>query len=403
MAQALLTVAEALARILDGAEPTEPETVPLLEAHGRVLAGDLEAKLTQPPFAASAMDGYAVRAADVEAPPARLKVVGTSAAGRGYRGSVRPGEAVRIFTGAALPDGADAIVIQENTEPAGDGVIVREGAPPKAYVRGRGIDFAAGVTLLEAGRRLDARALTLAAAMGHDVVPVRSKPLVAILATGDELVLPGTPPGPDQIVCSNPFGLAALVSNAGGTPRVLGIARDSKEDIAGKIGEAQGSDIIVTTGGASVGDHDLVVPALASLGMKLDFWKVAMRPGKPLLFGRLGKARVLGVPGNPVSSLVCGRLFLVPLIRRLLGAAVTDEALETATLTHALAANGPRQYYMRAVLERSSRGPPRVTALALQDSSLLAPLAAADCLIVRAPDAPALQAGAEVEILRLDF
>jgi molybdopterin molybdotransferase len=399
----LLPVSEALARILDGVAPTGPETVPLLDALGRVLADDVAAKLTQPPFAASAMDGYAVRAEDIASAPARLAVIGMSAAGRGFRGALRAGEAARIFTGAPLPEGADTVVIQESTQSDGDGVLIREGAAPGANVRGRGIDFEAGQILLRAGRALDAHALALAAAMGHGALPVRRKPVVAILATGDELVPPGTAPGPDQIVSANPIGLAALVAKAGGAPRLLGIARDTTESIAEKIGEARDADVLVTIGGASVGDHDLVAPALRARGMTLDFWKVAIRPGKPLLFGRLGSSRVLGLPGNPVSALICGHVFLKPLIRALLGLSEGDERTLSARLTHALEANGSRLHLMRATLARGAGGELAVTALPSQDSSLLSALAAADCLIVRAPGAPAKEAGSSVEIERLDL
>jgi molybdopterin molybdotransferase len=402
---ALLPVAEALARILDGAGPAAPERAGLLEAAGRVLAEDLPARLTQPPFAASAMDGYAVRAGDVARLPARLKVIGEAAAGAGFRARLGPGEAVRIFTGAPLPEGADAVVIQENTAREGDRVVVTAGAPDPAHVRPRGLDFGVGEVLLRAGRRIDARALTLAAAMGYAEIPVRPRPRVAILATGDELVPPGTAPGADQIVASNAYGIAAMVAHAGGEPRLLGIARDTHEALASKIAAAAGADVLVTIGGASVGDHDLVAAELRAAGMALEFWKIAMRPGKPLLYGRLGPQRVLGVPGNPVSALVCARVFLVPLVRRLLGIeAEGGERAARALAANALEANGPRTHYMRAKLSAApANGLPRVAALALQDSSLLAPLAEADCLIVRPPLAPPVAAGSEVDILLIDF
>jgi molybdopterin molybdotransferase len=397
----LISVDEALARILDGVAPTEPEIVPILDAAGRVLAEDVAAKLTQPPFAASAMDGYAVKVADLASVPARLKVVGTSAAGRGHHGRLAAGEALRIYTGAPLPEGADTVVIQENTVRDGDDVIITEAAKPKANVRVRGVDFTEGQILLTAGRTLDAYALTLAAAMGHDMLAVRRKPVVAILATGDELVPPGTLPGPDQIVSANPVGLAAVVTKAGGMPRLLGIAKDTTEAIEAKIAEASGADVLVTIGGASVGDHDLVAPALTARGMALDFWKVAIRPGKPLLFGRLEASRVLGLPGNPVSALVCARVFLVPLIRTLLGATAPATKRETARLVGHLETNGPRLHFMRAKLGTTAGGELTVEALPSQDSSLLSALAAADCLIVRPPDAPAASAGSEVDIERL--
>jgi molybdopterin molybdotransferase len=399
----LLSVEDALSRILDGVAPTASETVPLAACAGRILSAGVAAKLTQPPFHASAMDGYAVQASDVATLPAKLGVIGEAAAGHGFRGTIKPGECVRIFTGAPVPAGADAIVIQENTSRDGSVVTVTDGIPDPAHIRRCGADFAEGDVLLGAGRRLDARALTLAAAMGHGALPVRKKPCVAILATGDELVAPGIRPGPDQIVCSNPFGLAAMILAAGAEPQHLGIAGDTRDAITEKLAMAVDADVIVTIGGASVGDHDLVAPALKERGMALDFWKIAMRPGKPMLFGRIGIQRVLGLPGNPVSSLVTGRVFLVPLLHRLLGVSVSEQVRETAILAHPLEANGPRAHYMRARFEAGRQTSQRVVMLPDQDSSLIAPLANADCLVVRAPGASALPAGAEVEILRLDF
>lgn len=409
---AAISVAEALARILRDAAPAGTEIVALEEARGRVLAAGLAATLTQPPFAASAMDGYAVRAADVARLPATLRVIGESAAGHRFAGALAPRTAVRIFTGAAVPQGADAIVIQENTARAaggkghagaGEDVIVDGGSPDPAHLRPAGYDFRQGDVLLAKGTRLASRTLTLAAAMGHARLPVHRRPVVAILATGDELVPPGTAPGPGQIVSSNPYGLAALVESAGGEPKLLGIAADSRESLADAIAAAAGADILVTTGGASVGDHDLVAPALAEAGMALDFWKIAMRPGKPLIFGRLGGTRVLGLPGNPVSTLVCGRVFLVPLIQALAGYAAEPDHYETARLAAPVPGNGPRQHYMRAELGRDAEG--RVTALPAtsQDSFALRPFAAADALIVRPAEAPPLPAGATVPFLRIDF
>ncbi len=400
---ALLSVDEALARILDGAEVTSPERVALMQAGGRVLAEDLTAKITQPPFDASAMDGYAVRAADVANLPSRLTMIGTSKAGQSFGGTVSPGQCVRIFTGAPVPAGADAIVIQENASADGQSVTVRDGPPDAAHIRPRGGDFSQGQALLQAGTRLDARTIMLAAAMGYPSVLVRRRPVVALLATGDELVLPGQVPGPDQIVCSNPFGLAALVRAAGGEPLFTGVASDSRESLDEYFAAAAKADILVTTGGASVGDHDLVAPALQARGMALDFWKVAMRPGKPMLFGRMAGQSVLGLPGNPVSALICGRVFLVPLIQAMLGLPLQRQARETAVLSVPLEANGPRQHYMRATLSPSASGPPMVTPVASQDSSLMSPLASSDCLIVRDINGPALHAGASVGIMMLDF
>lgn len=398
----MLTADEALARILEGVAPTAPETVDLIAAAGRVLAEDVVATLTQPPFDGSAMDGYAVVSADVANVPATLTVVGEAQAGRGLHGTLEAGQAARIFTGAPIPAGADTVVIQENTERDGDKVVVREPAKAGANVRKAGGDFHKGARLLQAGHRLDAGAIMLAAAAGYGRLEVRRKPRVAILATGDELVEPGTAPGPDQIVSSNTYGLAALIERAGGTAQPLGIAPDDRTAIEAQIKAAHGADLLVTIGGASVGDRDLVRPALDACGMALDFWKVAIRPGKPMLFGRMGPTRVLGLPGNPISCLVTARVFLVPLLDRLLGRREPPAPTATAILTHDLGPNGPRQHYMRAKLETGEAGVVRVTALPGQDSSFVAGLAEANALVVRAANAPAAPAGEAVEILPLD-
>ena len=400
---ALLSVEEALARILEGVEPTEPERVAIERAHGRVLAEPLRALVTQPPFNASAMDGYAVQVADVRQLPARLAIIGEAAAGHPFGGRVGKGETVRIFTGAPVPDGADAVVIQEDTQRDGAHVVVREGAPEAGHIRTRGFDFREGDTLLGTGRRLGPREISLAAAMGHPEVSVRRRPRIAIISTGDELVQPGTRLGPGQIVASNHLGIAALAEAAGAAPEQLGIARDTAADLDACFARAQGADVIVTSGGASVGDHDLVAPVLESRGMTLAFWKIAMRPGKPLMFGRLGHSRVLGLPGNPVSSLICSRIFLLPLIRALLGEPANKERPLQARLGAPLEANGPRQHYMRALSRPGPDGQPEVVPVRSQDSSLLAPLAEANCLLVRAPRAQAAPAGALVDILPLDL
>jgi molybdopterin molybdotransferase len=400
---ALLSVDEALERILDGVEPLPAETVTVEQAHGRVLAEPLRALLTQPPFDASAMDGYAVRAPDIAALPAALHVIGQAAAGHPFRGSVHSGQAVRIFTGAPVPEGADAIVIQEDTALDGNKVIVRRGTPEAGHIRRKGFDFREGDLLLTAGRRLGPREVSLAASMGHRPIAVRRRPRIAILSTGDELVPPGSRPGPGQIVASNHLGVAALSEAAGGEVQQLGIAHDTREDLDAHFAKAAGADVIVTSGGASVGDHDLVAPVLEARGMTLAFWKIAMRPGKPLMFGRLGPSRVLGLPGNPVSSLICTRIFLIPLIRALLDQPAGRERAASARLAVPLEANGPRQHYMRAVSAAGDDGLPFVTPVRSQDSSLLAPLAEANCLLVRAPGAPAAPRGALVDILPLDF
>lgn len=398
---ALMPAETALARVLEGIAPPDEETVPIGQAVGRVLTRDLAAKLTQPPFNASAMDGYAIYGAAAVSPGDRWTVAGEAAAGSAFAGTVGPGEAVRIFTGAPVPATCGTVVIQENVTREGDALVADQPARAGANIRLAGNDFAEGEVLLARGRRLDAYSATLAAAMGHGEVAVARRPTVAILATGDELVPPGTAPGPDQIVSSNPVGLAALVAHAGGVPRDLGIAADKKEALAERIGQAGDADILVTIGGASVGDHDLVGPVLKDNGIDLAFWKIAMRPGKPLMFGRLGARRVLGLPGNPVSALITARVFLIPLIRALQGEEVEANVPETAILAAPLEANGPRLHLMRGKLGRRADGALTVTAVPSQDSSLLSALARSDCLIRRAADAPALPAGESVEIERL--
>lgn len=401
---ALLPVADALARLLASVTgPMPVEMVGLHEAAGRVLAQDLAARRTQPPFPASAMDGYAVRVADLAA-GAGLVVIGESAAGRGFAGAVGPGQAVRIFTGAPLPAGADTILMQENADGVGrDRITARQGEPLGRFVRQAGLDFSAGDVLLRAGTVLRPAMLGLAAAMGHARLPLHQRPRIAILATGDELVQPDQTPGPDQIVASNSFALAALVAEAGATALDLGIARDSMAALAHSIAEARRlkADVLVTLGGASVGDHDLVQAALKAEGMDLGFWKVAMRPGKPLMHGKLGDMIVLGLPGNPVSSIVCGHVFLKPLIRALLGAAnAAQPATIAAVLGADLPANDERADFMRATLSHTSAGLV-ATAFPRQDSSMLATLAKAEALLLRAPHAPAARAGDACQVMPL--
>ncbi|MGE0499870.1 MAG: gephyrin-like molybdotransferase Glp [Rhizobiaceae bacterium] len=402
MTPQLLSVEDALGRLLDGATALAAEACALGDAAGRVLASPVLARRTQPPFDASAMDGYAVRAADVANLPALLSVVGESAAGRRYAGRVEPGKAVRIFTGAPVPEGADAILLQENVRIVGEGSVEAfAGTTVGRHIRRAGLDFAQGDLLLPAGRLLDAAAIALVAAGDNPAVEAVRRPLVAILATGDELILPGGTPGPDQIVASNTFGIAALASSDGARVLDLGIAPDDVEEIGRRVRHAReaGADILVTVGGASVGDHDLVRPALEREGMTLDFWKIAMRPGKPLMFGRIGPMRVLGLPGNPVSSLVCSQLFLRPLIARLAGRPDPTEAIG-AVLGTDMGANDGRQDYVRAV-SSTTGGVITATPLPVQDSSMLSALATADLLIVRPPHAAAAARGERCTVLRL--
>jgi molybdopterin molybdotransferase len=401
----LLPVEEALARILDGVTPLASEDIPLADALDRTLAADLTAVLTQPPWDTSAMDGYAVRGQDVAELPVRLEVIGAAPAGHAFAGALAPGQAVRIFTGAPLPCGADTIVIQENTEADGDGVVVHEAPAPGRFVRPKGLDFSEGDALLKAGRRLTPCDLALAAAMNRPILPLRRQPRVAILATGDELVLPGTTPGPHQIVASNGFGVAGIVKRGGGEPVDIGIARDERSEIAAAIQRAVSADpeIFVTLGGASVGEHDFVQEVLTTEGLELDFWRIAMRPGKPLMFGQLQGTRVIGLPGNPVSALVCARIFLVPLINALLGRPATGQDTEPARLGDDLPANDRRQDYLRATATQDESGQIIAMPFSRQDSSMLATLARAECLIVRQPHAPAARKSEPCRILRVNF
>lgn len=401
----LLPVEDALARILATAErPLGAESVALADTLGRRLAEDLAARRTQPPCAVSAMDGYAVRAADIASIPARLKVVGVSSAGHGFSGSVKTGEAARIFTGAPVPDGADTILIQEDAKAEDGYVTALTSEPLGRYVRRAGLDFAAGDVLLKAGRRMGPAELALAAAMNHATLSVVRRPRVAILATGDELVPPGKEPGPDQIVASNNFAVGAYARQAGAEVIDLGIAGDDFAALEAAIRRARDlkADVLVTLGGASVGDHDLVQTALTREGMELGFWRIAMRPGKPFMHGRIGDMRILGLPGNPVSAIVCAVLFLVPLVRALSGDADAGaDATRPAILGADLPENDQRQDYLRATLAGGENGKPVATAFTRQDSSMLGVLASAHALIVRAPHAPAAKAGDECKVLSL--
>jgi len=399
---ALMPVADAYAAVLKDAAALPEETVALSDAHHRTLSRDIAALPTQPPAAMSAMDGYAVRAADAVV-GARLKVIGEVAAGRPFNNTIGTGQAARIFTGGVVPDGADAIVIQEDTARDGEIVIINEAIAAGKNIRAAGIDFKQGDVLLPRGTRLNDRALALAAGMDHPRLPVHRRPRVAILATGDELMAPGSALAPGQIVYSNIFSLGALVESESAEVIDLGIARDTLESTTDGIRRARESDadVLVTTGGASVGDHDLVQTALMAEGVDMAFWKIALRPGKPMMHGKLGPMRVLGLPGNPVSSYVCAFLFLVPLIRALSGRTAVDHPLEKAVLGRDMPANDQRQDYLRARLASGVDGLPVATPVNAQDSSLVANLSAANALIIRPPFAPAAAGGSPCTILRL--
>ena len=398
----MLSVDEAIERIERAFSPLGAEMVSLDQALGRVLAEPLEARLTQPPADVSAMDGYALRAADVESLPARLKITQRIAAGQPPSGPVGAGEAARIFTGAQVPPGADTVVIQENCDESDGHVTVREGKrAPGQHIRKAGLDFATGDIALHSGRWLTARDISLAAAMNRPWLKVTRRPRIALLSTGDELVNPGDPVGPAQIIGSNGIGLAALVRAFGGEPVNLGIARDTLEDIDRALETALGFDALVTSGGASVGEHDLVQTALARRGMQLDFWKIGMRPGKPLMFGTLGTLRVLGLPGNPVSTIVTALLFLKPAIERMLGLSGVAPARHVAILGKDMPANDTRQDYVRARLVTDAEGRRVATPFSPQDSAMLSLIARADCLIVRKPHAPEAKAGDAVDIIPL--
>jgi molybdopterin molybdotransferase len=399
----LISVAEARARILDAIRPLAAETIPIQQTHGRVTAEELAARLNHPPDPVSAMDGYALSSQDVGDMPIRLRKIGVSRAGERFKGRLEPGACIRIFTGAVVPEGADVIALQEDSEEEGQEVVIREAAPKGRFIRKAGMDFSVGQLLIPAGRAITARDLGLLASSGHAEVAVRRRPRVAILSTGDELVPPGAIPGPDQIVGSNGIALAAAVQSWGAEAVEIGIAADQTSAIAEAADRAKGSDILITSGGASVGDHDLVQAGIAARGFEPAFWRIAMRPGKPLMFGHIGELPVLGVPGNPVSALVCAMLFLKPALRKMLGMAHVEPEFDRARLSVAMGPNDQREEYGRGRLERGEDGVLRVTPFGAQDSAMQALLAHADCLIRRAPHAPAAAEGDEVEVIRLDL
>ncbi|MCL5777480.1 molybdopterin molybdotransferase MoeA [Limibaculum sp. FT325] len=396
----MIPVAEALARLLALVAPLPAEEVALADAAGRVMLADAVATRDQPPFDASAMDGYAVRAAEARA-GATLRVVGEAAAGRGWAGVLPGGGAVRIFTGAPVPAGADAILIQEDAVREGDLVRVATAPGPGEYVRPRGMDFPAGFRL-PAPRRLAPRDIALIAAMNVPRVTVARRPVVALIPTGDELVEPGEVPGPDQIVSSNNHGLAAMLTGLSAVPRLCPIACDNRASLVAALEAARGADFIVTLGGASVGEHDLVAEVYGAEGLSLDFLKVAMRPGKPLMAGRIGGSVMVGLPGNPVSAMICGEIFLRPALEKAMGLPGGARPRRLGVLDAPIEANGPREHYMRAVMAEGADGVARLSTLSRQDSNLLATLSEANALIVRPPHVPAAQSGEAVEFVALD-
>ncbi|MFB9150757.1 molybdopterin molybdotransferase MoeA [Roseovarius ramblicola] len=389
----MITVAEALGQLFALVGPTGTEEVPLAEAAGRVLARDVAATRDQPPFAASAMDGYAI--AEAPAPGTVLTVIGEAAAGHGFTGRVGTGEAVRIFTGAPVPEGATRVVMQEDATRDGCAITLGDGIGPNDNIRPAGCDFREGQAM-SAPRRLRPADIALLASMSAATVPVRRRPEVALIATGDELVMPGEDPGPDQIIASNAFGLKALLETRGARARLLPIARDTRASLETVLGLAEGCDMMVTIGGASVGDHDLVARLGSELGLERAFYTVAMRPGKPLMAGRMGNAAMVGLPGNPVSAMVCGHVFVAPMIDVMLGLGTAPAPRSTAPLAAPLPANGPREHYMRARLSEAG-----IAAEEKQDSSLLSILAHSDALLVRPPHDPAREAGEVVAYLPL--
>ncbi|WP_324754452.1 gephyrin-like molybdotransferase Glp [Roseovarius sp. Pro17] len=390
----MITVDDALAQLFEMVSPLSAEVIPLRAASGRVLAQAVRAKRDQPPFAASAMDGYAVRGGEA-APGAQFEVVGEAAAGHRWNGRLDGGQALRIFTGAPMPEGADRVIIQEDISRTGSVITLSDTVNSGPHVRPAGADFKAGHTV-RSPRWISPHDVALLAAMNVAEVPVTRKPMVAIIATGDELVMPGETPGPDQIIASNTFGLAALVEAHGATAHLLPIARDNATSLETAFAMAQGTDLILTVGGASVGDHDLVGEVAASLGLQRAFYKIAMRPGKPLMAGRMGPSMMVGLPGNPVSAMVCGHVFILPVLRAMLGMGAAPAPDFTASLGVDLPANGPRAHYMRAHVNDGI-----VTPATSQDSALLGVLAGANALLIRPAHEPARQAGDAARVMHI--
>ena len=394
----MISVEHARAHVLAGLMPTGAEIVALADAWGRVTAANIDALLTHPPQDVSAMDGYAVRAAD----PDPREVVGAAPAGHPWRGFVAPGQAVRLFTGSIVPAGTDSVVLQEDTDVDGTSITIRDTIRPGQHIRLAGQDFHEGDMMVPAGTRLTPRQVGVAAAANHALISVRRRPVIALLATGDEIVLPGETLPPGGIVSSNSQALSALVRACGGVPLLLPIAADTRESIAEAAHAAQAADLLVTTGGASVGDHDLVASALGEQGLALNFWKVAMRPGKPLMHGHLGRLPLLGLPGNPVSAYLCAVLFLKPMIERLSGLPGDAPIAVAARLASPLAANDHRADHLRCRLSQEPGGTLIAIPASRQDSGMMRTLSDSDGIILRAPHAPPAAAGETVQVLRLD-
>jgi len=397
----MISVEQAQANVRSGMTRIGCESISISAALGRVLGEDVASRLTQPPKDVSAMDGYSVRAEDIAHPPVILTQIGESQAGDGFAGVVGPGQTVRTFTGAPIPTGADTVVIQEVTTVDGDQIHIQQTSAPGQFVRSAGLDFKTGDVLLTAGRVLSARDIGLLAAMNVPWVSVRRRPRVGIIATGDEVVMPGDRLGPDQIVSSNSLALAGYITALGGEPVNLGIARDTTDSLRQVLAATRGMDLIMTIGGASVGDYDLVQQVMGEKGLKLNFYKVAMRPGKPMIFGHLDDIPVLGLPGNPVSSGVTCMIFLTQAMNVMLGLDGVDIQKETALLGRDLPENDQRQDYLRATLSQTEDGVLCACPFERQDSSMMERFAQADCLVVRPPHAAPAQKGDRVEIIRL--
>jgi molybdopterin molybdotransferase len=399
----MISVEQARDHVRDGMSLISSETISIADGLGRVLGEDVASRVTQPPKDVSSMDGYAVRAADVVTVPTTLTRIGESQAGKGFEGTMGAGQTVRTFTGAPIPDGADAIVIQEVTEVDGDQILIKESSGAGRFIRRAGLDFSNGDVLLKSGTVLSARDIGLLAAMNVPWIKVRRRPRVGIIATGDEVVMPGDPLGPDQIISSNTLALSGYITALGGDPVNLGIAGDTVESLRDVLSAARGMDLIMTIGGASVGDYDLVQQVMGEEGLKLDFYRIAMRPGKPMIFGHLNGIPVLGLPGNPVSAGAISVVFLSLAMDIMLGLESDDETMETAVLGCDLGENDKRQDYLRAALCKTKDGALSATPFGPQDSSMMELFARADCLVVRPPFAPAATVGDRVEIIRLSM